>query len=173
MSVRKVHDPETFRNGIRVCLSAKFKGDLGAASNLEKGVYNYALKEAERRRVVKKWDNDSFVLIYTNHLRSTMSNLTPENVQSVLDGTTKPHMLAFMTHQELCPSKWEELLTAKAKRDQSKFESRLVANTDSFTCRKCKSNQCTYYAMQTRSADEPMTLYIQCISCENRWKTAQ
>ena len=39
-----------------------------------------------------------------------------------------------------------------------------------FTCRKCKSNDCSYYQMQTRSADEPMTTFITCQNCGNRWK---
>lgn len=30
------------------------------------------------------------------------------------------------------------------------------AVTDIFKCAKCKQRKCTYYQMQTRSADEPM-----------------
>ena len=39
-----------------------------------------------------------------------------------------------------------------------------------FTCDKCRSNSTTYYEMQTRSADEPMTAFINCLDCLNRWK---
>ena len=42
--------------------------------------------------------------------------------------------------------------------------------TDMFRCGKCKKRNCTYYQMQTRSADEPMTSFITCLSCSNRWK---
>ena len=31
------------------------------------------------------------------------------------------------------------------------------ASTDAFKCGKCKQRKCTYYQLQTRSADEPMT----------------
>jgi DNA-directed RNA polymerase subunit M/transcription elongation factor TFIIS len=37
------------------------------------------------------------------------------------------------------------------------------------TCPKCKSKKTSYYQMQTRSADEPMTTYAQC-QCGHRWK---
>lgn len=39
-----------------------------------------------------------------------------------------------------------------------------------FKCGKCKSMKTTYYQMQTRSADEPMTTFVICISCNNRWR---
>eukprot|EP00928_Gymnodinium_smaydae_P049572 TRINITY_DN3328_c2_g2_i1.p1 TRINITY_DN3328_c2_g2~~TRINITY_DN3328_c2_g2_i1.p1 ORF type:complete len:393 (-),score=115.08 TRINITY_DN3328_c2_g2_i1:178-1356(-) len=39
-----------------------------------------------------------------------------------------------------------------------------------FTCGKCKGTQTTYFQMQTRSSDEPMTTFATCLSCGNRWK---
>ena len=82
----------------------------------------------------------------------------------------KAHDVGFMTHLEMCPDLWIELLEKKRKRDDSKFNGTITATTDNFTCRKCRSNKCSYYQLQTRSADEPMTTYIQCIDCGNRWK---
>lgn len=32
------------------------------------------------------------------------------------------------------------------------------AETDAFKCGRCQQRKCTYYQMQTRSADEPMTV---------------
>jgi DNA-directed RNA polymerase subunit M/transcription elongation factor TFIIS len=34
-----------------------------------------------------------------------------------------------------------------------------------FTCKKCKSKNTTYFQMQTRGADEPMTNFITCKDC--------
>ena len=44
------------------------------------------------------------------------------------------------------------------------------ASTDAFKCGKCKQRKCTYYQLQTRSADEPMTTFVTCVECGNRWK---
>ena len=82
----------------------------------------------------------------------------------------KAQVVASMTHQELCPDKWEQLINEKIQRDKYKYETTIEAATDTFTCRKCKSKKCTYYQMQTRSADEPMTTFVTCIDCGNRWK---
>lgn len=44
------------------------------------------------------------------------------------------------------------------------------AETDMFKCGKCKGRKCTYFQMQTRSADEPMTTFVTCVNCGNHWK---
>ena len=169
MSLCKIENPDLFRANIRKKLNEKFK-DERHGNNLEKGIFNYALKEADQRKIVKKWDNKHFVQIYVDRLRSIVLNLKGEILQHIKDGSIKPHIVAFMTHQELAPEKWAKLIEAKSKRDLNKFETNIAAATDTFTCRKCKGNQCTYYQMQTRSADEPMTCYISCCICGNRWK---
>ena len=39
-----------------------------------------------------------------------------------------------------------------------------------FTCGRCKSIKTTSTQKQTRSADEPMTVFVLCLNCNNRWK---
>ena len=169
MSSRKIENSELFRSNIRAKINEKLNNEKHSI-NLEKGIFNYALKEADQRKIVKKWDNKHFVQIYLDRLRSIYTNLNDSIIEQISNGTVKAHVIAFMTHQELNPEKWTKLIEAKAKRDANKFETNIAAATDTFTCRKCKSNQCTYYQMQTRSADEPMTCYISCCNCGNRWK---
>jgi transcription elongation factor S-II len=45
-------------------------------------------------------------------------------------------------------------------------------NQGSFTCKKCKQSKTTHYSLQTRSADEPMTVFVCCLVCGNRWRTS-
>jgi len=165
----KIENPELFRTNIRERLNSKLNNTKNS-SNLEKGIFNYTLKESEQRKIVKKWDNKQFVQLYLDRLRSIMTNLKEEILQKITDGSIQPHIIAFMTHQELSPEKWETLISEKTKRDKNKFETNMSAATDVFTCRKCKGNQCTYYQMQTRSADEPMTTFVTCLQCNARWK---
>jgi transcription elongation factor S-II len=39
-----------------------------------------------------------------------------------------------------------------------------------FTCGRCKSVKTTSTQKQTRSADEPMTVFVLCLNCGKRWK---
>lgn len=167
----EISDPESFRNNVRANMNIFIK-DIEISTNLEKGIFNWSLKEATARKVVKKWDNLYFIEIYKSRLRSIYVNLKNNNklLETLLSKTVKAHEIAFMTHQEMNPDKWEELITKKMNQDKNKFEVNIEAATDTFTCRKCRSKKCTYTQVQTRSADEPMTTFVSCIDCGNRWK---
>jgi len=139
--------------------------------NIERGVYNYALKEATTRKLLKKWDNPFFVQLYLDRMRSVYTNIQyPAFCEAIQQREIKLADLAFMTHQEMRPDKWASMIEEKNKRDKNKYETTIEAATDTFICRKCQSNKCTYYQMQTRSADEPMTTFVTCIDCGKRWK---
>lgn len=168
MSMYKIENSDNFRANIRIKINEKFCNEK-ASINLEKGIFNYALKEADQRKVIKKWDNKLFVQIYIDRVKSILTNLNDKLIENVNNKTLKPHLIAFMTHQELHHDRWAHFIEIKSKRDKNKFEVNMAAATNTFTCRKCKGNQCTYYLQQVRSSDEPMTCFVQC-QCGNRWK---
>jgi len=168
--MRSIKNPQEFRAKVKSQLQ-KFLPDESICNNLEKGIYNYCIKEATDKQIVKKWDNVYFTHLYIDRLRSIYYNLKkPALVERIMTKAVKPHEVAFMTHQEIIPEKWTQLLSDKKIREENIYAPKLVASTDGFTCRKCKSKECSYYQLQTRSADEPMTTFVTCITCGNRWK---
>eukprot|EP00999_Lentomonas_sp_LEN2_P001848 NODE_2971_length_472_cov_37.631884_g2921_i0.p2 GENE.NODE_2971_length_472_cov_37.631884_g2921_i0~~NODE_2971_length_472_cov_37.631884_g2921_i0.p2 ORF type:complete len:108 (+),score=2.19 NODE_2971_length_472_cov_37.631884_g2921_i0:74-397(+) len=36
--------------------------------------------------------------------------------------------------------------------------------------KECESTSANFFQMQTRSADEPMTIFYRCVECGERWK---
>ena len=163
-------DIQKFRENIRNEFS-KIVDSSDLATNLEKGVFNFAIKEATIKKEVKKWENPWFVQLYTDRLRSIYINLkNPSILEQIKSGELLPQTFAFMTHQEMNPERWKELIEKKKLVDKNKYDTQLVARTDMFTCGKCKSKRCTYYTMQTRSADEPETIFITCLDCGKNWK---
>ena len=90
-----------------------------------------------------------------------------------------------LLHQELTPTQLvelsaDELKTDEAREREAQIAERMLfdkqrgvmqtASTDQFRCGKCGRRECTYFQMQTRSADEPMTTFVTCVHCGNRWK---
>jgi transcription elongation factor S-II len=168
--MRTIKDYLKFRTNVTNHLFILLKNN-NIASNLEKGIYNYCIKEATKKNIVKKWDNSYFVTLYTDRLRCVYINLKNEELlNKIINKNILAHEVAFMTHQEMLPHKWDKLLEVKKERDENKYTPKIEASTDNFTCRKCKSKRCTYYQLQTRSADEPMTTFVTCLECTTRWK---
>jgi transcription elongation factor S-II len=107
-----------------------------------------------------------------DRLKSIFVNLKNEKLlDKIKTDEITAQKLAFMTHQEMNEDIWKELLDKKMKRDANKYTNNIQASTDMFTCRKCKSKRCTYYELQTRSADEPSTIFVTCLECGKNWKS--
>lgn len=167
----KISNSDNFRSNIRTKL-VPIIGDDNLCTNLEKGVFNYAIKEANSKKIIKKWENPYFVQLYLDRLRSLYLNLKNEELLSQLKNKEiTPQTFAFMTHQEMNPEHWRVLIDKKIKLDANKYTTNIKASTDMFTCKKCKSKRCTYYELQTRSADEPATIFVTCLDCGKNWKS--
>ena len=164
----RIPNPEQFRNNIR----GKFPvNNPKLATNLEKAVFNYAIQEATRRKIIKKWENPFFTQLYIDRLRTIHTNIQSPQLQAAIQsGEITPQQFAFMTHQEMNPERWAQLIQQKIKRDASKFNTNIEASTDMYTCKKCRSKKCTYYELQTRSADEPATIFVTCLDCGKHWR---
>jgi DNA-directed RNA polymerase subunit M/transcription elongation factor TFIIS len=163
-----IENPEKFRSNVLNKLKENF-GTINDENetffiNLEKGIYNYAIKEATFRKIVKKWENRAFVQLYTDRFRSIFINLKNPYFMNLIQ-TCPPSELTSMSHQDMNPDRWKQLIEQKKKRDESKYDTKVESQTDEFICRKCKSKRSTYYQLQTRSADEPMTIYCKCEEC--------
>lgn len=94
--------------------------------------------------------------------------------------------------QELCKMSSAELANEKKKRDREKMlqeeseakqsnwhdknidklnQAAGISSAEGmFKCGRCKSSKTSHYMKQTRSADEPMTVFVNCRDCGNRWK---
>ena len=75
-----------------------------------------------------------------------------------------------MSYVSTFPENWKVLIDKKYERDKILYESKPEAMTDQYKCGKCKKRETSFYELQTRSADEPMTTFITCLNCGHRWR---
>jgi len=113
---------------------------------------------------------------YRTNFMSKLSNLkdvnNPELRTSYLNGVITAHELAKMTPADMASKELKDKITvleAENLRDAQTATNK-GTKTDMFTCSKCKHKECTYTQLQTRSSDEPMTTFVYCMHCGNRWK---
>ncbi|CAM9506028.1 unnamed protein product [Lampetra planeri] len=113
---------------------------------------------------------------YKNRVRSRISNLkdvkNPELRKNVLCGNITPEKIARMTAEEMASDELKEIRKAMTKEAIREHQMAKTGGTvsDLFSCGKCKKKNTTYTQVQTRSADEPMTTFVLCNECGNRWK---
>ncbi|XP_067867599.1 transcription elongation factor A protein 3-like isoform X2 [Heterodontus francisci] len=113
---------------------------------------------------------------YKNRVRSRISNLkdpkNPNLRKNVLAGATDLLHLARMTAEEMASDELKELRNVITKEAIREHQMAKTGGTHSslFQCGKCRKKNCTYNQVQTRSADEPMTTFVLCNECGNRWK---
>eukprot|EP00639_Heterosigma_akashiwo_P007018 CAMPEP_0194558780 /NCGR_PEP_ID=MMETSP0292-20121207/569_1 /TAXON_ID=39354 /ORGANISM="Heterosigma akashiwo, Strain CCMP2393" /LENGTH=311 /DNA_ID=CAMNT_0039406519 /DNA_START=56 /DNA_END=992 /DNA_ORIENTATION=+ len=59
---------------------------------------------------------------------------------------------------------------AQANNDKLNAMCGITKDEGLFTCARCKSKRTTHNQKQTRSSDEPMTVFAVCLDCGHRWK---
>uniref|UniRef100_A0A8I3S1W3 Opioid related nociceptin receptor 1 n=2 Tax=Canis lupus familiaris TaxID=9615 RepID=A0A8I3S1W3_CANLF len=113
---------------------------------------------------------------YKNRVRSRISNLkdakNPDLRRNVLCGVITPQQIAVMTSEEMASDELKEIRKAMTKEAIREHQMARTGGTqtDLFTCGRCRRKNCTYTQVQTRSSDEPMTTFVVCNECGNRWK---
>jgi DNA-directed RNA polymerase subunit M/transcription elongation factor TFIIS len=180
-------------------VQAQLASRLGAgpvARNCEASVLNWSISEIRKFRDVPSWENKRYRHIYKQkaaHLLTELGRdlrvaaaLEVQGDHVVFSYKVQPQLVTRLQRKELDAKKvawyppdvlWPDGPYSKGlmrirKRDLEKEEARKNEKDYEglFKCGKCKSKKTTYYQMQTRSADEPMTTYVTCMNCGCKWK---
>jgi transcription elongation factor S-II len=163
------------RESVRA-IFAQHMSDIEAA-DLEVGVFNNTIDVAKSFPFAAAWANPVFNEAYLAKARSMVANINPEsyvkNAQLLARLNEKeflPNEMAAMAPENLFPEAWEGVIQAEMRLVKGAYEGGMAAMTDIYTCGKCKKNRCSYYELQCRSCDEPLTTFVRCLNCGNRWK---
>ena len=125
-------------------------------------------------KINEKYKGDS---PYTNRVLEIMHNIK-ENKDfrdKIVKGEIKPEDLCTMDVIDMInKDKRDEIAktiedkTNEMRSDWNKKHAKVSSGV--YKCRKCGGDKTTQFEMQTRSADEPMTIFITCLNCDYQWK---
>ena len=148
--------------------------DLEPAVNIERGVYNVTIQRATQANILRKWSNPRFMDIYKQRMISVITNLDSSSyvenktlLPRLINHEMLPHEVAFLSPAELCPERWASVIESQRHNDTDFVPTEFVTL---YKCAKCGARKTTIHEMQTRSADEPMTLFITCFNCKHKWR---
>lgn len=141
--------------------------DYDRSKTLERYIYYFVCEKHT------SWNELAFRTAYSSKVRSIAFNLTNKNNPNFLKKFENHEIsvkkLPYMKHYEIFPEMYAPIFEKLAHKHMTK---RLDENAPDglFQCGKCRSMKTSYYSLQTRSADEPMTTYVNCLKCGTRWK---
>lgn len=168
----------TARQEIHKTIAGFLAGYLSSSEQnmFERCIYNGAIRAASQRHVGKLWAHKPFVELYSRHAKHITANFHPKCYvgNSDLYERYKAGEITFkdiseMDTYQLFEARWTDSFNQQQIREKRQLEGNKAMATDRFLCR-CGKRECTYYELQTRSADEPMTIFITCLACGKHWR---
>lgn len=146
-------------------------GDDRLAKNIEIAIFNWTVRKLNKE---SSWENKVFKELYKSRFFDIKRAITSSDLKKRIEcKQVRVKDLVTMTSDQLVPDGLyaKAILTAKIKElEMEAIKARDEEYEGIFMCRKCKSKKTSYYQLQTRSADEPMTTYVECKNCNNHWK---
>lgn len=148
------------------------------ARQIESSIYNYSIARATKEYLFSSWDNPVFKSIYVAKAKSIIRNLSTQfgvqnnEIRDLIFTKQKlnPLTLADNLPFDLNPGNWQNIKDEKIKIEQLNKQKTQFNTTSMFKCSRCNKRNCSYFELQTRSADEPMTIFITCLDCGKKWK---
>ena len=164
---------------MREFVVSKFLGffEQPMAINIEKSIFNWSIEQTKMEGDIPSWENHLFKERYKRKYCSIFFNTKEPRsklVERIKNGTLKTREIARLEPSVLWPDgPWDQAIKQHKKKELEKelLKKELEAEIQgAFQCRKCKSWKTKHFELQTRSADEPMTVYVSCVNCSTRWK---
>jgi DNA-directed RNA polymerase subunit M/transcription elongation factor TFIIS len=110
-----------------------------------------------------------FTLIYIQSFKlmgkkciPLMSKLNNPRI-GIIDIRQMPHISIHMLNYK---NNQEHFRTLEMKEN----ETIKVKTTSLYMCHKCKQRKTVVFVAQTRSGDEPNTIFVECVICGNKWR---
>ena len=161
-----------------LCIS-KFNtllNDEGISREIEDSIYNYTISNLNTKGITVNIGDKHFKRIYVNKILTLYNNLDKNSyvkndffLTRLYNKEFNIKEIAFLSPQEINKEHWKKYIDRQYANDEFLYSRTAGIRTSDYKCGRCKEKKCTYYQLQVRSSDEPMTTFINCLNCGNKW----
>jgi DNA-directed RNA polymerase subunit M/transcription elongation factor TFIIS len=137
------------------------------AIELEENIFKYSQEYVNSSDI----NSDHFKSIYNSKIHDIHFNLNPLKsptlLSDILNKKISLKTIPYAQSNELNPTLWDPIIK---KKEFIEYKKNNMATSDAYECRRCKQRKCKVFLLQTRSADEPMTIFVQCENCNTSFR---
>lgn len=152
--------------------------DVELSKEIEDSIYKYAILQSELKGIEPSIDDNFFKRIYVNKIITLYNNLDENSyvkntnfIKRLRNREFNIKDISFLSPQDINKEHWKKYLDRQSANDEFLYSRTAGIRTNEYMCGRCrcKERNCTYYQLQVRCSDEPMTTFVNCLNCGNRW----
>lgn len=144
--------------------------DIELSLEIELGVFEFSLVYILNNNIT----DNILCSIYIDKCNDILINIDGNKIinnntlfTDIKNKTINSKHLAFLTPETIHPVFMEIYIKKRMIREQRKM---CVESSDAYKCKKCGEKKVRVNLVQTRSADEPSTLFVTCLVCYYTFK---
>jgi DNA-directed RNA polymerase subunit M/transcription elongation factor TFIIS len=140
------------------------------SKDIEKSVLDYTKDQCKLRNIDEiRWSDIRVRRLYIRKANMIFNNI--DNIlKKIFQENIECSLVAGLSHYDINPTPWQPIIDRMEKREicsmiadaGEKYEGLLK-------CEQCGSMNTRYVTVQTRSADEPETVFASCKNCCVNW----
>lgn len=153
----------------QIKLFNKILNNIDISKKVEKAIYKYTYAYIEKN----DYHETLLLSIYNSKINEILEllkdnkKLMKEILKDNNDNNDNIIKLPYIPNYKINPECWDFLLKKKELKEAKKKN---ILTSNMYKCPKCKESKCTWNQKQTRSADEPMTIFVTCLNCNYNWR---
>ena len=162
----QLKDIPYFPRGSSIIEINKYINNINLSIELEKSIFEFSILYSKENKCSELVES-----IYLSKVDELVTNFGRLGNKGLIKKIRKkkfdPYIIPSLTPLELYPENWSDYIRRqeyKKERDNNKTISTF------YKCYKCGKSETKVTQIQTRSADEPSTNFIVCLTCNNTWK---
>lgn len=144
----------------------KILKDVEKSMALEMGIYEFALVYLINNNIDISLIKSIYIDCYENIMAcidSKSPTFNSQLIKNISSNVINPQHVAFLTPEQKNPEQYADIINKKRYEEKMNLAHQNVSTI--YVCRKCGGNKCSITQLQTRCADEPMTIFISCMIC--------